>query len=669
MPFCNFRFFCLLFGLVVTFTQVLGQKANSLDDLQVLEGDQRQLLWNHLTSQCDRLDRQRAERLAKALKSPAALKQHLTKLRDDYHNILGSFPKKQPLNAKVTGKLDGTSYRVEKVLFESLPNHHVTALLYLPANGEGPWPGVLFACGHSANGKAYPPYQTACALLAQNGFVVLSYDPISQGERTQLPKAARYGTTTHTLLNHGARLTGRSVVWYSAWDGIRSIDYLLSRPEVDRSKPVGMTGTSGGGTQTTFLMALDDRIGPAAPSCYTMQRTDKFRGKSGPADGCQHLSGEGLHGIDHIDYSLMRFPRPTAILAATQDFFEIDSTRETVRDAKAVFGALGQADRFAFYEADTTHGMHVGHRQEATRWMRQWLYNDSSPVTEPKDIRLFTDAELQVTRTGQVHNDFPDEANVADISLRLASRLETKRRRFWAGNPAKALAKVRKLIGLPENLPQTRVKRGSQAQIDWARIDKFTLQRAGDMPVPALLFRPPGNTSQALDVVIYADGRGMRSVAHANGPIQKLVNESTAVFAVDLRGLGETRDQGSNAKYHSHSHRVGNVATHIGQPLLGQRVRDLLAVVDYLNEVGSERVRSIRVIGVGSAGPVALHAAALDAQISKVELRNPALNSWVSDVVAQPLHREMVDHVVPGALTWYDLPDLAHQLGTRLRIR
>ncbi len=664
-----FSYLCMLLGLATVLGQAFGQKANSLDDLQVLEGDQRQLLWNHLTSQCDRLDRQRAERLAKALKSPAALEQHLAKLRDDYRNILGSFPKKSPLNAKVTGKLDGSSYRVEKVLFESLPNHHVTALLYLPANGDGPWPGVLFACGHSANGKAYPPYQTACALLAQNGFVVLSYDPISQGERTQLPKAARYGTTTHTLLNHGARLTGRSVVWYSAWDGIRSIDYLLSRPEVDRSKPVGMTGTSGGGTQTTFLMALDDRIGPAAPSCYTMQRTDKFHGKSGPADGCQHLAGEGLYGIDHIDYSLMRFPRPTAILAATQDFFEIDSTRETVRDAKAVFGALGQADRFAFFEADTTHGMHVGHRQEATRWMRQWLYNDSSPVTEPKDILLFTDAELQVTRTGQVHNDFPDEANVADISLRLANRLETKRRHFWASNPAKALAKVRKLIGLPKNLPQPRVERGGQAQTNWARIDKFTLQRTGDMPVPALLFRPPGNTSHALDVVVYADDRGMRSAAHANGPIRKLVNESTAVFAVDLRGLGETRDQGSNAKYHSHSHRVGNVATHIGQPLLGQRVRDLLSVVDYLNQVGSERVRSIRMIGVGSAGPVALHAAALDARISKVELRNPTVNSWVDDVVAQPLRREMVDHVVPGALAWYDLPDLARQLGARLRTR
>ncbi|MED6314817.1 MAG: hypothetical protein VX704_07260, partial [Verrucomicrobiota bacterium] len=149
----------------------------------------------------------------------------------------------------------------------------------------------------------------------------------------------------------------------------------------------------------------------------------------------------------------------------------------------------------------------------------------------------------------------------------------------------------------------------------------------------------------------------------------KLVNESTAVFAVDLRGLGETRDQGSNAKYHSHSHRVGNVATHIGQPLLGQRVRDLLAVVDYLNEVGSERVRSIQLVGTGAAGPVALHAASLDARIIKVELRNSEVNSWVEDVVAQPLRREMVDHIVPNALAWYDLPDLARQLDARLKIQ
>ena len=122
--------------------QALGQ-AEPADDLRVLEGDQRQVLWNVLINQSRQLDQQRAKRLDRALESPDALEQHLAKLRENYRGALGRFPEKTPLNAQVTGRLDGGSYRVEKVLFESLPNHHVTALLYLPAKGSGPWPGVL----------------------------------------------------------------------------------------------------------------------------------------------------------------------------------------------------------------------------------------------------------------------------------------------------------------------------------------------------------------------------------------------------------------------------------------------------------------------------------------------------------------------------------------------
>ena len=651
-------------ALLLGLGQALGQ-AEQPDDLRVLEDDQRQTLWNTLIAESRQLDQRRAKRLAKAFDSKESTRKHLAKLRKNYREVLGTFPKKTPLNAKVTGKLDGGTYRVEKVLFESLPNHHVTALLYLPTKGSGPWPGVLFACGHSANGKAHPAYQTACALLAQNGFVVLNYDPISQGERTQQPKSRRFGTTTHTLLNHGSRLVGRSVVWYSAWDGVRAIDYLFSRPEVDSSKPIGMTGTSGGGTQTTFLMALDERIGPAAPSCYTMQRTDKFVGKSGPSDGCQHLACEGLHGIDHIDYTLMRFPRPTNILAATQDFFEIDSTRETVRDAQTVFAALGQANRFGYHEANATHGMHVSHRQEATRWMLQWLYDDPFPVIEPADIRLFNDAELQVTQSGQVHREFENEADVAAINFRLAKRLAGERAWFWKRETAIALAKVRTLIGLPKETPKIIVRRGNQSQTDWATVDEFVFEQPDGMPVPALLFRPRNHGNRKIDVVIVADGRGMKQ-ALESGTIQKLLNDKTAVFAVDLRGFGETRDAGSNGKYQSHSHRTANVATHIGRPLLGQRVGDLLSVVDFLKSIGDERVGQIRLIGSHAAAPVALHAVALDERIQRVTLQHSPVKSWVDDVVAKPLRSDMVDHVIPNALLSYDLPDLLGLLDGRL---
>lgn len=643
--------------------QAIGQKEKPLN-LQVLKGNQKQTLWNTLITESHWLDQKRAKRLSKALKSPEDLRQHLIDLNKKFRKTIGIFPEKTPLNAQVTGSLNGKSYRVEKVLFESLPNHHVTALLYLPSKGSGPWPGVLFACGHSANGKAYKAYQTACALLAQNGFVVLSYDPISQGERTQQPKARRYGTTTHTLLNHGSQLVGRSVVWYSAWDGIRSIDYLLSRPEVDKSKAIGMTGTSGGGTQTTFLMALDDRIGPAAPSCYTMQRTDKFLGQSGPADGCQHLASEGLHGIDHIDYTLMRLPRPTNILAATRDFFEINSTRETILDAVAAFSMLGHHKRFSYFECDAKHGMHIGHRQEATRWMLQWLYNDPFSIIEPRNIQLFTDAELQVTSSGQIFKEFHNEKDVVDINLQLAKKLNEKRKKFWENNNQKTLSKVRELIGLAESQGITNVQMKNRTLTKWAQVDEFVFEQPDGMPVPALFFQPLDHDGIKLDIVIIANSLGMKHVVKS-GAVQTLIKKNTAVLTVDLRGFGETKDQGSNQKYQSHAHRIANVATHIGRPLLGQRVSDLLSVVDYIDNF--KATNNIRLIGLQAAAPVALHAAALNKSISKVELEESPVNSWVKDVVAKPLRSNMVDHIIPNALLWYDLPDLAHYLDKRLQ--
>ena len=175
---------------------------------------------------------------------------------------LGDLPDRTPLNPKVVGTLTRKGYRVEKVIFESRPNHHVTANLYLP-EGKPPFPGVLLPCGHSDNGKAYEDYQRACILLARNGMAVLCYDPIGQGERFQLldleGKPVVRGTTEHTMAGIGALLVGRQLAGYRIWDGFRALDYLASRPEVDPDR-LGCTGNSGGGTLTAYLMALDDRI-------------------------------------------------------------------------------------------------------------------------------------------------------------------------------------------------------------------------------------------------------------------------------------------------------------------------------------------------------------------------------------------------------------------------
>lgn len=203
-----------------------------------------------------------------ALQSSESMLAYREASRQRYHGLLGQFPAETPLNPQVTGIIRNEGYRVENVLFESLPKHHVAANLYVP-EGEGPFPAALIFCGHELTSKATESYQKTAILFAKNGFVALVVDPISQGEMVQFTddkgkRVLRGSTTEHTLLNQGANLVGTGVVTYELYDNVRSLDYLLSRSEVDPDR-VGCLGNSGGGTQTAYFVGFDERIKVAAP--------------------------------------------------------------------------------------------------------------------------------------------------------------------------------------------------------------------------------------------------------------------------------------------------------------------------------------------------------------------------------------------------------------------
>jgi hypothetical protein len=195
-------------------------------------------------------------------------------IRSRLLDLLGGLPEaKTPLNARVVGTIEREGYRIEKVIFESLPGYHVTALLYVPAGPAAPRPAVLVACGHSPLGKAFPNYQEISARLARRGYVVLCWDPVGQGERSQFWDGARgrsrYNLVCgeHAVLGNLALLAGVTLNRYMIWDGMRAADYLLTRPEVDPRR-ISIAGTSGGGHQSTYIGALDTRIGVVAPSCF-----------------------------------------------------------------------------------------------------------------------------------------------------------------------------------------------------------------------------------------------------------------------------------------------------------------------------------------------------------------------------------------------------------------
>lgn len=594
------------------------------------------------------------------LKTPEQVTAYQTRLRQFFVAAIGGFPERTPLNAQVVAKQEFDGYRIEKVIYESQPQHYVTAVLYLP-NSQPPYPGVLVPCGHSVNGKGAETYQRASILLAKNGLAALCYDPIDQGERGQLldekgkPRAA--GTLGHSLLNAGSLLLGRSAATYRIWDGMRSLDYLESRPEID-PKRLGCTGNSGGGTLTSYLMALDGRIQAAAPSCYltTLRHVQE---KIGSQDGEQNIHAQIAEGMNHADYILMRAPKPTLMCTATHDFFAIDGAWQSFRQAKRLYSRLGFAERVDLVEADEKHGFSTLLRVGAVRWMRRWLLQTDDAIVE-SDFPILADPEIQVTPDGQVMR-LPGARSAYDLNRDEEARLAEARKRFWQQTEQpRALEEVRRLAGIraASDLPELAWDKRGALTRDGYRIDKLVLKPEPGVWLAALAFVP--NTPNG-EATLYLHGDGKQADAAPGGPIERLVRQGHVVLAVDLRGVGETQGGGPDhgfSKYLGRDWSDAVLADMLRTSYLAMRAEDTLHCTRFLTtHPAGPKVQKVHLVAVGSLVPAALHAAALEAdRFASVRLRGEVV-AW-SQVVRSPLTPHPFANLVHGALRVYDLPDL-----------
>lgn len=592
------------------------------------------------------------------LKSKEQIVDYQKRLRSFFVEQIGHFPERTPLHAKVVGKLAGDGYQIEKIIFESQPQHHVTATLYLPA-GTGPHPGVLVSSGHSRTGKAADYNQRFGITFARLGIAALCYDPLGQGERSQIiteegkPRFA--GTTQeHFLVGVGSILLGMNTATYRIWDGMRAIDYLTSRPDIDPRR-IGFTGCSGGGTLTSYIMALDDRVVCAAPACY-LTTFRRLLETSGPQDAEQNIFGQVAFGLDQPDYVLMRAPRPTLISATTGDFFDIHGTWDNYRQAKRVYAQFGFPERVDLVEAEGGHGVQPANLVAITRWMRRWLLGKDDAVSV-KTIVARPEADLFCTDKGQVLL-LPEERSVFGLNVEREQRLAELRREFWEKTPkADALRKVRETVGVRalKDLPPKMVKAG-RVERDGYHIDKLLLQTDSGVPLPALTFHPKDPHK---DAYLYLHEDGKVADGGPGGPVEKLVRQGYVVVAVDLRGLGETAPGkpdpllGDWKGYY--------LAYLLGQSLVGLHTEDALSAGHFVAHYQTEEPRRVHLVGVGRAGIPALHAAALEPGLFASLTLRRSLPSW-SDVVGQSVPSGQLTSTVHGALRIYDLPDLVRSL-------
>ncbi|HYC28844.1 MAG TPA: acetylxylan esterase, partial [Chitinophagaceae bacterium] len=376
---------------------------------------------------------ERSHNFANALLSKDSLLAYAKNIRQKFRDLLGMLPPSSPLNAKITGSIRMNGYAIQKITYESFPNHHVTANLYIPENIKARVPAALMFCGHEDVSKATGSYQRTAILLVKNGFAVMVVDPISQSERHQLTDKngkplTRGGTTEHTLINESANLVGTSTVAYELWDNVRALDYLVTRPEVDTSR-IGCIGNSGGAIQAIYFAAFDPRVKVIVPCSYlsTRERTLEL---SGPADGCAQMPGEGKALLEMSDYLLAAAPKPVLVLAGRYDFIDYHGTINAFNELTQAYHVLGEPSKVKLYVVPDGHGISEPKRREAVRWFRQWFMNDSSEVNESRSGHIASDKDLFATKKGQVNAEYANEVTVFDRNRMLADSLAASRRNF-----------------------------------------------------------------------------------------------------------------------------------------------------------------------------------------------------------------------------------------------
>jgi cephalosporin-C deacetylase-like acetyl esterase len=609
----------------------------------------------------DAYQRRNAE--IRKLTTAAAIHARQKWARETFWKIAGAMPDRTPLNVRTTGAFERERYRVEKLLYETRPEEWIGANLYIPKNGTAPFPGVLFHMGHSANGKAADTYQRCCQGLAQLGFLVLAFDPMGQGERVNYPGPdgrTRLASvdTEHTQPGIQMLLVGETATGMQTWDAIRSLDVLAAHPLVD-PKRLASTGQSGGATVTMMLAAVDDRLACAAVSSGNTENfaCANFHPPGSTDDAEQNFIGSGPLGFDRWDLLWPIAPKPLLILTSGHDFFGTyspnyeDNGLEEYARLQTAYQLLERPDSLHRFESPLPHGLSYVMRLETYRWLARWLQDgrkiDQEPPVAPEPDRM-----LWATESGSVIRD-----------LKSRTPFQSTRERARAIQTPSPPADLRSLLGMEPAPGRPRLRELSRAPSRDCEIIAVEIPSSQRVWVPAWIFMPKQTATRLLIIV---EPNGRNTAWGEGGLYQRLAVEGAAVCVPDLRGIGDLRPEYSPGApgytgEHEDEDNYAWASLILGRSLLGQRVTDLLAVMEALgaSEWGGRPMLAAR----GQLTIPALCAAALAPQVDALYLADHLL-SWRS-LLETEMYRYPLANFVPNVLRSTDLPEIAASLAPR----
>jgi cephalosporin-C deacetylase-like acetyl esterase len=605
---------------------------------------------------------ERAKRVA-----AIATKEQAISRRDEVRRriveLVGGIPATSgPINAKLFDTVNDDGFTIENIAYESCPNYWVTANVYAPS-GKGPFPAMIVAPGHGS-GKA--SQYTWSANFARAGILVLSIDPMGQGERMQhwddeLGRSKLEGSGDHEHANQTALLIGQHIARYWFADGIRGVDYLIARPDVIADR-IGTFGCSGGGTAAAYLAAMDPRIRVAAAASYITSFKDLLPG-NGPQDAEQTLPRFIAEGLDFADWVELAAPRPYAIVAFEKDFFPIGGAKWTFEEAQRIYALYGMESNLRLI-----HGGHCNLgpvTDQLLTFLMSHLLPAETAVKKFQQIRLTNFDKLTVTPTGQVSTSL-QSLFVEAIARNDAKKLMANPQVISNGDSLQELqtkvqADVRQLTGVTADLKQL------------PKVNSTLLKEANDYKTESLTIESePGivlhgavgipQKGGAHPAIAWLDPAAPDVISRSNEFV-RLVRAGNLVIAFQPRDvLGEPQsgpEQLALGQYMPELLRAIVVA----KTIVGMRVDDVIRVLNWIGTRKDVDQRQISLYGKGGLGMVALHAAAIDGLVATVVLENSLLSYRTA--LNAGLHKNLSEIFIPGVLTRYDTPQLMQAIYPR----
>ncbi|MBM3334137.1 acetylxylan esterase, partial [Candidatus Sumerlaeota bacterium] len=536
---------------------------------------------------------------------PAKLQQYYEMMGIDH---LMAKRERPPLNVKVTGVLDREKYRIEKLCFESLPKLYVTGNLYVPKGLTGRAPAVLYVCGHSADQKIrYQPHPRRWAEL---GFVALVVETIQLGEIAGF----HHGCYREGWFNWYSR--GYSPAGVELWNGIRAVDLLQSRPEVDPER-IGLTGISGGGAMSWWLGAGDERIKVVAPVCGTgtMKSHVAERTVDGHCDCMFHIN---YYGWDLADVGALIAPRPLMVASANHDgIFSIESIEDCCGRIEKLYKVLGVGDRFRFVETPGPHSYHKISRTEIFSWfMKHLMGREVAPQTiadvdtrdeKKEDLLVFGGKPPADERVTTVHDWFIPKADPPEIAD--AKSLEAARKRIVAELRNKAFHQFpRKPCAL-----NARVAMLSDGGTSTSRI-LFTSEEGVELAAQLTVSHAAREQGRTQCLVFLRSPRSQRGDSER---VASKVGGTWVRLIVNTRGVWET-SWGDDLQWH-----LRRASAIIGRTIASMRVYDALRALEVARSLPEVDPGKVAIGGEGEMAVVAAYAALLDGKVSGLVLADP----------------------------------------------